>query len=235
MVLFLCLLLASQVITQTTTAQRSAEQILARVNKNFQQIKDATADLTLDYNIFFFGCSGLRRMKGKGYYKYPDRLKSEMEGVTYFARGNRIRKIDDKGKRFYVRLTNSLDFAPGFHVGLIPHNFRLRLIKDEVDEILIEGIPKPGILNHVKKVIFHIDPQEYLLKKLDLTFSNRGLSGNINIDYQKMQGFWVPVGFHGTTAIEIRDNMLVGMGIRLKGENFKLNTGLPDALFNPGF
>jgi outer membrane lipoprotein-sorting protein len=233
--LVLFLILASQVSTQPPASQGSAEQIIARVNKNLQQIKDATADITLDYNLCFFGCSGLRRMKGRGYYKYPDRIKSELEGITYFARGNRIRKIDEKGKMFYVKLINSLDFAPGFHAGLIPYNFRLRLLKDSKDEILIEGIPKPGTLKHITKVIFHIDPREYLLRKMDLTLSNRSLSGSIKIDYQKIQSYWVPVGFHGTTAIEIRDNMLVGMGIRLKGENFKINTGLPNKLFDPGF
>jgi hypothetical protein len=118
---------------------------------------------------------------------------------------------------------------------LIPYNFFLTVIKDNPDEIVIEGIPKPGILKNVEKVIFHIDPKEYLLQKLDLILVNKNLSGTIRIDYQKIKGLWVPVGFYGRTAVEIGNGALVGMGIRLKGKNFKINTGLPDKLFDPGF
>ena len=192
-------------------------------------------DITLDYTLFLFGCSGLQRFEGKAYYKSPDKIKATLNKVTYFARGNRIRKIDKKGKRFYVRLINSLDFSPGFHAGLIPHNFSLKVIKDNTKEIVIEGIPKPGIMKNVTKVIFYIDPKEYLLRELDLTLVNRNLSGRIKIDYEKIKGLWVPVGFHGRTAIELMDNILVGMRIRLSGKNIKINPGLPDKLFDPGF
>jgi len=214
---------------------RSAAAIIEKVNQNILKIKDASMDITLDYTLFIFGCSGLNRMKGKGYYKSPDKIKATLNHVTYFAKGNKIRKIDAEGKRFYLRLLHSLDFTPGFHAGLIPYNFFLTVIKDDPDEISIEGIPKPGILKNVEKVVFYIDPKEYLLRKLDLTLVNKNLSGTININYQKIQGLWVPVSFYGRTAIEIRDNALVGIGIKLKGENFKINNGLSDKLFDPGF
>lgn len=234
--LIICLsLLSFQTEALALTHTRPATAIIEKANSNFLKIKDATADLTLDYSLFIFGCSGLHRMRGKGFYKSPDKIKAALNKVTYYARGNRIRKIDEKGKKFYVKLLNALDFSPGFHAGLIPHNFKLAVIKDDKDEIIIEGIPKPGILKHVTKVLFHIDPQGYLLRKLDLTLSNRALSGTIKIDYEKIKGLWVPVGFEGTTAIELRENALIGMRIKLRGKNIKINTGLSNNLFDPGF
>jgi hypothetical protein len=217
------------------TPQRSASEIIERLSENFSKIKDAAFDITLDYNLFLFGCSGLRRSQGRGYFKYPDKIKATLEKEIYFARGNRIRKIDGEGKRFYVKFVNSLDFSPGFHPGLIPHNFNLSVVKDDKNEIVLQGIPKPGILKNVIAVNFHIDPQEYLLRKLDLILINKNLSGKIDIDYKKIKGIWVPIGFHGTSAIELQNFSLVGLGISLKGENMKINNGLSDKLFNPGF
>ena len=236
--LFLLICLAAglwQAEAQAPAPKRSAAAIIQKVNQNFLKIRDATADISLDYSLFLFGCSGLRRMQGKGYYKSPDKIKAVIEGVTYFAIGNRIRKIDEKGKRFYVKLINALDFSPGFHAGLIPHNFLLTVLKDEPEEIVIEGIPKPGVLKHVRRVIFHIDPKGYLLRKLDLDLTDRNLSGSIKVDYEKIRGIWAPVGFEGTSAVALNSNFLIGIRIKLYGENIKINTGLPDSLFNPGF
>ncbi len=224
-----------QVKAEAPAPKRSAAAIIEKVNHNFLKIKDAAADITLDYSLILFGCSGLRRMQGKGYFKSPDKIRAEIEGVTYFATGNRIRKIDEKGKRYYIKLINALDFSPGFHAGLIPYNFYLKVIKDETDEIVIEGIPKPGVLKHVRKVIFHIDPQDYLLRKLDLDLTDRNLSGSINIDYEKIDGIWAPVGFEGTSAVALNSNFLIGIRIKLYGKNIRINTGLPDKLFDPGF
>jgi len=224
-----------QAEAQAPAPKRSAAAIIQKVNHNFLKIKDAAADITLDYSLFLFGCSGLRRMQGKGYFKSPDKIKAEIDGVTYFAIGNRIRKIDEKGKRFYVKLLYALDFTPGFHARLIPYNFYLTVLKDDQEGIVIEGTPKPGILKHVRKVIFHIDPQNYLLRKLDLDLTDRNLSGSINIDYEKIDGIWAPVGFEGTSAVALNSNFLIGIRIKLYGKNIKINTGLPDKLFDPGF
>ena len=210
-------------------------EIMARVNHNFLKIKDAVMDLKLDYILFLFGCSGRQRLEGKGYYKSPDKIKAVVNDATYYVRGNQIRKIDENGKKYYVKLLHSLDFSPGFHAGLIPHNFFLTLTKDEPDQIILEGIPKPGVLKNVTKVIFYVDPKEYLLRELDIILVNKNLSGRIKIDYQKINDLWVPIGCYGTSAIEIRNNALVGMGIRLKGENTKINIDLSDHLFDPGF
>ena len=226
--------LPSQVEAQAPS-KRSAAVIINKVNQNILKIKDATLDITLDYTLFIFGCSGLNRLKGKGYLKSPDKIKATLENETYFIQGNKIRKIDKKGKRSYLRLLHSLDFSPGFHAGLIPHNFYLTVIKDQAEEIVIEGIPKPGILKNVTKVIFYIDPKEYLLRKLDLILVNKNLSGTIKIEYKKIKDLSVPVGFYGTAAIELHNSALVGMGISLKGKNIIINTGLPDKLFDPGF
>lgn len=205
------------------------------MNQNFSKIKDATSDIILEYKIYFFGCSGRRCLRGKGYFKSPDKIKAVVDNITYFARKNNIRKIDEKGKRFYVKLKDALDFSVGFNPKLITHNFNLKVFKETKDRIVLEGIPKPGILKNVKKVFFYIDPQEYLLHELDVKFANERLGGKIKIEYQKIKGLWVPVSFAGESALVIRDGFLAGMGIKLSGENVKINTGLPDKLFNPGF
>ena len=55
------------------------------------------------------------------------------------------------------------------------------------------------------------------------------------VEYEKLDGLYIPTGFHGKTAIELKGGFLVGLGIKLKGENIQINTGLPDKLFDPGF
>ena len=215
--------------------KRSAEEVVNRAAENFMKIKDASADIVLDWNLYFFGCSGLRRFKGHGYFKSPDKIQAELEKVNYYFIGNRMRKVDEKGKRFYVRLVNSLDFSPGYNPRLIPHNFTLSILKEDAEDIAIEGTPKPGVLKNVTKVVFHIDPKEYLLRSLDLTLADKRFSGSIKVDYQKIDGIWVPVGFKGRSAIEIRSNSLAALDISLRGENFKINPGLPDKIFEPGF
>lgn len=234
-VLITALMLFTISPTYSVTSQERVGEIMDKISAHFNNLKNATADITIDYNLYLFGCSGNRRMQGKGWWKYPDKIKAVMDGVTYFAKGNRIRKIDEKGRKHYIKMLNSINFAPGFHPGLIPYNFNLTLLEDGKEDIVIEGIPKPGTLKNVTKVIFHIDPQDYLIRYLDITVINDRLSGKMYIDYEKIDGIWVPVGFHGKSAIELSSNILVGLGITLKGENIKLNTGLPDKIFNPGF
>jgi len=215
--------------------KRTPAQIISKVNTNFSKIKDATADVTLDYNLYLFGCAGRRRMTGQAYFKAPNKIKTTINDVTYFAQGNRIRKIDQKGKKFYVRLINALDASLGFNPGLIPYNFHLKIIKDNDQEIIIEGIPKPGILKNAKSATFHIDPQKYLLRHIDIAFTNIFLSGRTTIDYKQIKGIWVPIGCRGRSALETKNNALVGIGYELKLKNLKINAGLADQLFNPGF
>jgi hypothetical protein len=222
-------------LSSAISADRGVREIIDKLTANFEKIKDAQADITIDYNLHLFGCSGLRRMQGEASFKYPNKIKTKIDGNTYFAQGNRIRKIDDKGKKLFVRLINSINFYPGFNPKLIPFNFYLTLIEDSDKDIIIEGIPKPGVLKNITKVTFHIDPKEYLLRKMDLEMKKRGLSGNIKVDYEKIDNIWVPVGFHGDSAIELPPNILIGLSISLKGEDIKINQGLPDKLFNPGF
>jgi hypothetical protein len=216
-------------------AARTPEEIVNKINANFIKIKDAAADITMDTSLHIFGCSGLTRFQGKGYYKAPDKIKAALNKETYFARGNRIRKIDEKGKKWYVKLFNALDFSPGFNPMLIPHNFYLTLVKDGTDEIILEGNPKPGVLKNVKKVFFRIDPHGYLLRRIDLVLVHSWLNGSIDICYQEIDGLCVPVGFKGRSAIELRAGILVGLDIELRGENIRLNKGQPDRLFDPGF
>ena len=208
---------------------------MERLNQHFFRIRDASADITLDYSLFLFGCSGLQRQQGKGFFKSPDRIKAELNNVTYFARGNRMRKIDENGKRWHVKLLNAPDFSVGFNPRLMTYNFDLTVLQDDGQRIVLRGIPRPGTLKNVKMVLFYLDPEEGLLRELDVKFVNERLAGRIKIDYQKIEDIWVPTGFHGQSAVTLYSNALIGMNIRLKGENIRINTGLSDRLFDPGF
>ncbi|MBU0502553.1 MAG: hypothetical protein ABIH69_05815 [bacterium] len=222
-------------IASSSSFALSPQQIVAKVNDNYSKIKDATADLTLQYNLHLFGCTGVRKQTGIGYYKHPDKIKAIIDKITYFAQGNKIRKIDDQGKRFYVKLINAPDMSPGFTPQMITHNFNLSISEEKEDKVVLLGLPKPGVLKNVKEIYFHIDTKEYLLRQLDMVFHNKKLSGKILVDYEKIKGLWVPIGFHGQSAVEVAGGLLVGLDISLSGKNFKINTGLPDKLFEPGF
>ncbi len=154
---------------------------------------------------------------------------------TYFAKGNRIRKIDEKGKRWYVRLINAIDLNVGFSPRLMTHNFTLKNLGLENGLIVLEGIPKPGRIKNVTKVCFYIDPQHYLLRGLNVKFVNKSLGGKIKVKWQKIDGIWAPVSFDGDSAVVIPGGFLAGMGIKLSGTNIKLNQGISDEVFDPGF
>ncbi len=219
----------------TPQTSKEAAEIVEKINKNYSKIKDATADITIDYNLHLLGCSGHKRVYGNGHYKAPERLQGTIDGDTYWVKGNDIRKSRRDGQKFYVRLINSLDFSVGLHPGLMTHNFYLKVIKKDKEEIVMEGIPKPGILKNAKKVMFYIDPQRYLLREIDVIFPNPFLGGRIKIEYEKIQGLWVPVGCHGESAIELRNSILIGYGFKLSSQNMNINTGLGDKLFEAGF
>ncbi|MBU0672939.1 MAG: hypothetical protein KJ732_07935 [Candidatus Margulisbacteria bacterium] len=236
-----CLILIISCLSQTlagaldSAVEITPADILKRVNENFLKIKDASADISLDYNIHLLGCTGLRQVKGQGYYKSPDRIKTTMDKITYFARGNRIRKIDAEGKKWYVKLIDAIDFNSGFTPNLLAENFVLSIVQENQGMFLLEGIPKPGRLTNVRKVFFYIDRKDFLLREIDVKLVNERLKGQIKIDYEKIKDIWVPTGFQGESAVVFPGNILVGMSIKLRGENMKINTGLPDKLFDPGF
>lgn len=213
----------------------SPEEIINKVNSNFSKIRDGEGDITLDTRLFVVGCSGLQRSCGHFWFQAPDRLKIALDGTTYFAQGNDIRKIDADGKHFYVRLLNAPDLAPGFNPDLITYNFNLKITGTSTGEVVLEGTPKPGVLKNAKKVIFYVDTDRYLLKRLYVVFDNKRLSGAIDIDYQLINNIWVPVGFHGKTALELTTNILAGLGMTLNSSNVRINLGLPDRLFEAGF
>ncbi|MFH1542242.1 MAG: hypothetical protein ABIE84_04040 [bacterium] len=223
-------------LSHATLALSDPATLINKVKNNFQQIKTISADITLDYNLSLLGCGTGTGWPGKLYYKSPDKLKVEFKGrETYFAQGNKIRKIDNKGKRYYVTLINAIDMSVGFHPGLITHNFNLKTLSETETEAIIEGTPKPGILKNAKKLIFYFDKERWLLTKFDVLFPNPNLSGTIEISYAKIKGLWIPTGFHGKSALEVRPGMLVGLGLNFSGKNIQVNSGLPDKVLNPGF
>ena len=211
-------------------------EILDKYNQIIFNIKDATADLTLDSNLFLFGCSGLLRQQGKFYFKAPDKLRADLtDRSRYFVRGNDIRKIDGEAKKFYIYLLYSLDYSVGFNAHLISANFYLSLLKDGPDEIIIRGIPKPEVLKNAREVLFYFDPKTNLLNKFEVLFADKRFNGTIYIYYQKIDELWVPSGFQGKTAVELPNSIMVGMGLNFTIKNIKINTGLSDQFFNPGF
>lgn len=217
------------------SASSRIDQIINNLKSNYDQIKTAQADITLDFSLMLLGCAGTQRWKGSFYYKYPDKIRASIDSTTYYAQGNKIRKIDDKGKRYYIQLLNAIDMSAGFHAGVLKPNFDLKIIKDGPDEIVLEGLPKPGVLKNTQKVIFFIDPKRKIIEKFNIYFKNCAPSGTIFIDHQKINNIWAPIGFHGKTAIEVAGGSLVGLQIKLIGTKVRINAPLSNSLFNPGF
>ncbi len=222
-------------LTFPCSASQRVNQIINNLKSNYDQIKTAQADITLDLNLMVFGCSGLQRFEGAFYYKYPNKIRTSVNGTTYYAEGNRIRKVDDKGKRYYIKLLNAIDMGRGFNADVLKHNFNFKIVKDNPNEIILDGLPKPEVLKNTKNIFFYIDPKKKIVKKFDIFFKNRMISGTIHLDHQKISNIWVPIGFHGRTAIEVVGGNLVGLKIRLIGKNVRVNQALSDKLFNPGF
>jgi len=208
------------------------EEMIHKTTVNFSKIKDARADITFDSSLQVFGCGGTCRREGKLLFKAPDRLKISMEGETYIIKGNFIRKIDSKGKLFYIRLIHAPDFSIGFTPDLLPHNFILAMKKNSSGEALIEGLPKPGVLKNIKKVVFCINTNEYLLKSMVMEFHNKRIVGDAEIKYNKINNIWVPYKTKGRSALEIADGFLAGFYFNLEGKNFVINSGVLDSEFN---
>lgn len=215
-------------------AGRTPEELVKNLNDTFSGIRDAEANITLDTSLQIFGCGGLYRQSGHLYFKAPDKVMAELDKTRYFIKGNNIRKIDPEGKRYYIRLIHAPDFTPGFNPRLITHNFNLKIVSQTSDEVALEGLPKPGVLKNVKKVVFHIDTKNNLLRSMDLAISGN-LKGKVDIKYEKMGGLAVPTATSGKSALEFDRGFLVGLYFNLSGKNFKVNQGLPDKLFDPGF
>ena len=232
---FIGVIVAYFFFASTSSASLSPQQIVDKVNDNYAKIKDATANLTLQYNLHLLGCTGTKKETGIGYFKYPDKIKATLNKITYFGQGNKLRKIDEKGQRFYVKLINAPDLAVGYNPKLMSHNFKLSIYKEEKGKVILLGIPKPGVIKNVKQIYFHIDTNEYLLRQLEMVFVDKKLSGKINVEYEKIKDIWVPTGFYGKSAIQVAGGFLVGLDVSLYGKNFKINTGLPDKLFEAGF
>lgn len=230
---FLFLVLSLLFLTLSCVA-RTPEEIVNKLNENFAKIKDAQAEITLDTSLQILGCGGVTRQKGALFFKAPDKIKNLIGQDEYFVKGNSIRRIDAEKKRYYIRLLHAPDFSVGFSPRLITHNFNLKIIKETTDEVVVEGIPKPGVLKNTRKVVFHVDPKENLLRSLDISLG-QGIKGKAFIKYEKIGGLWVPVQAFGKSALEINGGFLVALLFDLKGKNFKVNTGLPDKAFEPGF
>lgn len=231
-----CLLLPATATFEAQAAKlESPIQIVEKMKQAMAPLKDAEGDITLDYNIRLFGCSGNHRLTGKAYFKAPYWIRAEINGVTYWAKGNRIRKIDEHGKKWYVKLIDAIDLNVGFGPQLITHNFTLNNLGFKNGLIELEGIPKPGRIKNVTKVFFYIDPEHYFLRELDIKFVNKSLGGKLKVDWQKIDGVWAPVSFDGDSAVVLPGGFLAGMGIKLSGTKVKLNQGIAQEVFEPGF
>lgn len=207
-------------------------EVVAKLTANFSKIKDARFDVELSSGVQLLGCGGLQVQKGKALFKYPDQFKAKLDNNLFIIKGNFIRWIKPDGKLYYVRLIHAPDFSVGFNPELMTFNFNLKMIKEASDGVVIEGIPKPGVLKNINKVTFFIDPINYLVRRMDLGFVDKKISGYINIDYEKINGLWVPVAAYGRSALELYNSALVGLVFDLRGSNFQLNTSLPASVLN---
>lgn len=221
-------------ISTAAYSSRTPEEIVKKLNDNFSKIRDARVEITLDTSLQILGCGGIQRQKGYLFFKAPDKIKVILDRDQYFIRGNSIRKIDAEKKRYYIRLMHAPDFTPGFNPRLITHNFNLKIVKDTTEEVVLEGDPKPGVLKNVKKVFFHIDPGENILQGMDLAIAGN-IKGKVEVKYEKIGGQNVPVASFGRSALELNNGWLVALFFNLQGRAVRINTGLPDRLFDPGF
>jgi len=220
---------SGSVISQPSTL--NPELLVRRVNENFQKIRNARADLVLDTNLFLFGCGTSHQLKGQMLFLAPDKLKISSNQYLFVFIGNSIKRVNPQGKVQYFRFIHSPDFSIGFHPGLINHNFYLKTLKERADEVVIEGTPKPGVLKNVTKVIFYIDPQKLLVKKLDIVFTDPSLSGQAEIKYEKIGELWVPTGTSGKSAIETSNGLLIGYSFKLSARNVRINTDVTESDF----
>ena len=211
--------------------KHTPEEIVNKFSGQFSKIKDARADITFDIGLQIFGCESTRRQKGYGIFKAPDKIKAVLNRNTYLFQGNSIRRTDPKGKLYYYQLIHAPDLSVGFQPRLIPHNFYLKMVKDDEEDIVIEGTPKPGVLKNVKKIFFHFDPKEYLLRDLKMSFTDKSIAGEAKITYEKINNIWMPVATFGKSAIETRAGTLAGFNFNLRGKNFRINTGITDDEF----
>ncbi len=225
------LILGLASISKAAAPRLTPEMVVDHLYNEFAKIRDARTDFTIETNLFLLGCGGTMRQTGYGWFKAPDNLKVYMNKITYIFKGNLIKRIDAEKKTTYWRFLNAPDFSVGYSPRLITHNFNLRIVRDAPDEVVIEGLPKPGVLKNVNRVTFRVDPEKWLLKRLDISFANKNLSGYADVSYEKMGGIMAPVGTAGRSAFQSRENILIGFNFRLRGQNMRINTGIPDSEF----
>jgi hypothetical protein len=226
--------LCSALLSSPSTSFKTDPRVLfSKVATRFGEIKDAQGDFRLETKVYLFGCSGTTVYEGPAYYKYPDRIKVTVKNKTsYMAQGNIIRKTDPQGKITYYKILYAPDCSIGYRPELVPYNFDLKTIAESSAEVVIEGLPKPGVLKNVKRVVFHIDPAEYLIRKLDIIFTNEYISGSAVIHYAKVDGLVVPVATEGKSAFQLRTGALVGFDFKLTSGQMKVNAGVPDRVFD---
>ena len=208
--------------------------MVKKLDESFSKIKDAQAEIILDTSLQIMGCGGIQRQTGYLWFKAPYKLKVELDKTLYFINGNSIKKIDPQGKRYYVYLRHAPDFSIGFGPKLITHNFLLKVASETDQEIILEGIPKPGLLKNVKKVTFQINKNDFLLHRMNF-FLKQNLTGFAQIDYRKIKSQEVPIATQGKSALEIFGGKLVGLYFALSGKKVLINSGLTDRTFEPGF
>jgi hypothetical protein len=228
-VIFALSLCSSLMCSPVATFKTDPVALFSKVSAQFGQIKDAEGEFRLETKLYLFGCSGTTVYEGPAYYKYPDRIKVTVKNKTsYMAQGNYIRKTDPQGKITYYKILYAPDCSIGYRPELVPYNFNLKTIAESSTEVAIEGLPKPGVLKNVKRVIFYIDPSENLLSKIDIIFSNDNISGNAVIYYQKVNGLTVPVATEGKSAFQLRTGALISFSFKLTSSNMKVNAGVSE-------
>jgi hypothetical protein len=218
-----------QALSQPSTL--APEILIRRVNDNFQKIRSCRADLVLETNLFLFGCGSSQQQKGELMFLAPNNIKVTSNRYVFILIGNSIKRINPEGKVEYFRFIHSPDFSVGFNPGLISHNFYLKNLKAQPNEVVIEGAPKPGVLKNIRRVIFYIDPQNLLVRKLEMVFSDPSFSGQAEIKYEKIGELWVPTGTAGRSAIETSNGLLVGYSFKLSARNIRINTDITESDF----
>jgi len=231
-IIFVFLIAASTLqsfANEVTSASKDPNELLERLKKRFNSVKDYTADVQIKVKVEFLK---IPLTKAKIYYKAPNKIKVDAKGFAMLPR-------------------SGLDFA---NTSMLQTKYDAIYIKEElvnkVNCSVVKVIPSEG--GEVVISTMWIDPVRNELVKFITTTKSNGtfevyltydktkpaqimpISLNIIFDVKKIQ---LPKSMSGditgeTARVEKTDKKKVTRGeIVLNYSNFVINKGLNDALF----
>jgi len=224
-IISLVLLTCFSLFSQT----QDPEIILDRVKAEFNKIEDYTVDVKIKVDVDFLK---IPEREAKIYYKKPDKIHVESEGFVMLPK-------------------EGLNFSP---LSLLNSNYTSFYVRqDTIDGIVtsvIKVIPLDGKSDVILSTLW-IDTKRNIIKKIESSRKPEG-TFTIDLDYLRTdKGFWLPSSMVFTFTFdrsvlprnfnfdndselkkEIQDSTKSHTGkVILDYSNYKVNTGLPDKIF----